>query len=870
MPDRADGKRGDGAGRSDIPPPSPGGTGSPLILAILLAIVGLGSLSLAVSGPHTGLVQTIYRGIGLLDHDSGWAFEDKTGTSSWTFKVLAVVAPLFTAATVVYIITDWLQPTVVRLRALGWLVFRKSRGVALIGLNESSFELACALQAVTDEDGCRFIPLIFTENRTGALATRCQRQGIALYPRHEHDARSINRSGRSGGTRALNRHADRTRDLISFLPAAEAQIDFLIELQGWRAREGSHRARAWVLLEDRGLSQRLDQLSRLPSQAVMPRLVTLDMLAARQLMLAHQFDVLADAFCQARIHLVIYGMGQAGRAIIKEAAQLYVTLPFLKLPEEQAKLRITAFDQDGEAVRSALFAEDPGLASVVALEVRTMDIPKAGLPESQVCQLPQDVTGHIVAFEDPGQCFNLAISLRRWLLEPPGGKDGAPPTPVHAAPIFVRIANLHGVGRLFEKPAVHPPTAFAAPDSSLKYPPPDGLFGFGAIETIFGAPHQAWSRNGTVLDDHSEQGARAIHAAYCRTRTRSTVALGPNEARTAEADWQTLSPQLRESNFRAYDHLAIKARAAGCRLVPGKTAIPADLSALHAHAADLSRLEHLRYKAERLANGWRYAARRLDAVGVHPDLVDWSRLDSAEQALDQAQIDALPDVANAAKHYLATALLIGVAGHCPDAITVLEVESVKLRLGEQLRELCKRNAGAAPLLLTALAPGVQSWAAQLASELQIPYLALLPLPYEILREDFPEAADLEQFHRLAAGAEQCIELPMRFGRASELTRNPQPPATDNLAKRAQQCALASAYIVQRAQSLLVVSDGNLSEYIGGSLDVLEWWTKGVPSGYDFALRFFPKPQRRSAALIIDPGGTTVSYGDSPAPDADQR
>ena len=869
MPDTSSKAPGDETDQPVTSPPARREPLSPWVLLILGGIVALGWTGLFVSGPHTGWAQALYHSIGLLNHDSGWAYDKETGTPSLLFRVLTVIAPLFTAATVIYIITDWAGPTLVRLSAFGRLSFGNSRGVALIGLNENSFALACALRARPDAKGRRFVPLIFTEDRDSALALRCRRSWIPTYSRHAGGLWAFcNRlryvHGPKGG-RGLTRIIDSTQDLISFLPDAGAQIDVLTELRRWRPR-GKSAARAWVLLDDRGFAQRLDEaFNGVPKGAVVPRLLTLETLAARQLLLSHQFDVLADSFGQERIHLVIYGFGAAGRAIAKEAAQLYVTRP--SLARATAKLRITAFDLHGPAARDALLAEDPGLASVVDLHVHTMRIPPAGLLERQLHRLPPDATGHVAAFGDARRCVSLAISLRRWLLEPPPGLDEAWRLAHQAVPIFVRIASWRGLGRLFDKPQGQGKPARRT-GRAERYWPPDGIFDFGAVEAIFGSPDQSPSQRGPVLDQQSENGARAIHAAYIHTRRQGSPDPALQAKRTGEMEWHLLSPQLRESNFRAYDHIAIKARAAGCRFVAGRKDASQDVSALHHHAGLLSQLEHRRYMAERLANGWRLAGHRLDAVGVHPDLVDWNVLEPAERALDDAQINALPDIARAAGHHLANALLIGVVGHRaggipPERVRIPKerVSSVTRRLHAQLDALRKR--GSAPLLLTALASGTDSWAAEIARDLHIPYLAVLPLPYEILREDFPDRASLERFHKLAAAAELRIELPMTFGRASEMTRNPQPPETDNLKKRAQQYALAGAYIVERANVLIAVSDGHPSEDVGGPADVLQWWTNGVPPHFQTPANFFPRPANPSAAIIIDPNGESVGHGDKP-------
>ncbi len=846
------------------------------VFVSLVAVLVLGVLSLVWTGPHNSVLEVLYHSTGLLTHDSGWAFDRNSGTSNELFRLLAVIGPVVTAVTVIYFLSNQIRRVSIRMATFIRVVALGGKCVALIGLSDYSFALAASLRTTRRPGGRALgddlvVPLIFTDETSGPLVERCARHGIALYPRHARGLSTLfaDRHSEDGPlhSRPLHRAVNRANDLISFLPTADAQVDFLVELAGWSPRDRAN-CRAWILLEDRGLTQRLEsQYVRFARNSVTPRLLAISTLAARQLLLSQQFDTLADAFGQAQVHLAIYGMGDLGRAIVKEAAQLYVTRPALR----GTKLRITFFDADADAAERALFAEDPGLRNVIVLHGYTMHIAAAGLLETQLDRLPADVTGHIVTFEDGEAAFSLAVSLRRWLLEPPQRFDDAWLHAHHAAPIFVRAPSWHGLGRLFYKPSGKPaPGSLAKPDRrhalSPLSPLPDGIIGFGAIEGLFGGPALGVQRHGCLLDTQSETGAKAVHNAYRRKRSDVAVSPAPYVPRTAETEWERLSPQLRESNFRAFDHIAIKARAVGHRMVAHRHGEPPTPSLEPAAIETLERLEHLRYCAERMADGWRYARHRLDAVCVHPDLVDWADLDTAEQRLDFAQVLALREIAAAAKQRFANALIIGVVGNRPNRLPQ-DTSPIRKTLRAQLVRLLAENSERAPLVLTALAPGADTLAAEVAMELDIPFLAPLPLPYELYAEDFTQLGELDDFHRLAAAAELHVELPLRFGRASHLTRSrqsaasglPDPHAPDPHLPdlRACQYALAGAYIVERADVLIAVSDGKGSEGVGGTADVLAWWTGQVPAAYATPDHFFVRPPARGAPIVIDLVGGIV-------------
>ncbi len=836
---------------------------SRLAAGLLAMVMAWGFICLLGSpGKPDFLSVTIYHSIGLLTHDSSWAFDPRTGTKDNTFYWLAALAPVLSAITLAdYFARDLIRPALIRLAARASLAMPGRTGVALIGLTDNSFALAISLGAAREE---RLVPMIFTDEAAGSLIARCHRHGIATYPRHaDRSGAALHAS--SDGTlpvRKLNRAINRAQDLISFLPTPAAQVDFLAELAAWSPPGGRRAGRAWVLLEDRGLAQRLEgQSARFAADELTPRLLSIATLAARQVLMSQPFDALADAFGQARVHLAIYGMGALGRAIVKEAAQLYVTRPALS----GVKLRISFFDADATAAESALLAEDPGLHNVVDINGQSMRIEAAGLLEAQVRHLPPDVTGHIITFGRAEDAFSLAVTLRRWLLEPPEGHNEGWRRAHHAAPIFVRAPSWHGLGRLFYKPSPGQPDTGGGGKAGAPSTLPDGIFGFGAIEGLFGSPELGKQHDRCLLDKQGERGAKAVHAAYTQARSDVGVSAPGHIRRAGEAEWHALSPQLRESNFRAYDHLAIKARAVGCRLVTNPHGLAASANLDESAMETLERLEHLRYLAERMSDGWRHAPRRLDAVCVHPDLIDWAELDFAEKRLDRAQIHALGEVARQAGQRFAEALVIGMIGHRPNRIGDA-ADWVRKAIEARLGELVADSGARAPLLLTALAPGADTLGAQAALALGIPFMAILPLPYEVYREDFATPRELKDFHRLAAAAELQVELPLRFGRASQMTTMRQPAPGENVHLRARQYALAGAYIVERAHVLIAVSDGMGSQGPGGTEDIIGWWNDKVEEDFATPSRFFVRPRGRGAPIVIDPAGAAVKIGgDVPSP-----
>lgn len=712
------------------------------------AVAVLALVSLYVEDPSgAGLTERIYRSIGIFTANGAWAFEttDHQPHANMLFRILAIIAPVMTALGLTELATGGTVPLWHRATAL---VQRQVRpAAAIIGLTEDSLAFASSLRASGQE-----VPLIYASDPDAALAARATQRRLAVLPLRRRAVRLMPR---------------RVEHVVSFLPSAGQQVDVLASL---RARRNQYLCVS-LLMPDRGLAARLDEYLKFTAihQGVHPHLIDQDALAARLLLARHPLDTLADAFGQDRIHIAIYGCGALGRAVAKQAARYYVTRHAL----DGRKIRITIIDQVADPLRSIL-AEAPGMATAAELQaIGSAALDPAGFTDADVLRLvPADVTAHVMAMGDAQAAFALAISLRRWLLEPPEGAADDWQATHPLAPIFVRATEWTGLGRVLRSGVDCPPPA----------PPemPDGLFAFATREEVL---------NRTTLLAHTRQrGGKANHDAYSPPPEGATQ-------RPAQKPWTELVSGFRESDMQAADHIAVKARMGGYRLdaeggkPPGKWPPPEPTM------RDLSHLEHLRYLAERGADGWRHAPVRVDAMRVHHDLVPFDALPAAERGIDRQFVAALPNVAAAMGLRLAPAFVIGAvpgpAPHSPDD------------WHDRLVHLAYTHPDHSPVLLTTLAPGSPLNAALAAERCGLPWIVILPLPYELYKDDFPGEA-LTDFQRLAGLAEYYLELPLQ-ARASALAYHHRTRAeTDpgNAARRAAQMAAADAYIRRHATGAL--------------------------------------------------------------------
>jgi RyR domain len=135
-----------------------------------------------------------------------------------------------------------------------------------------------------------------------------------------------------------------------------------------------------------------------------------------------------------------------------------------------------------------------------------------------------------------------------------------------------------------------------------------------------------------------EPVARAIHERY---RVNQAGRKHPDDP--ALADWDELPEQLRRSNRAQGLDILPKLRAIGhtVRTAPGGKARPIALS--EAEVERLAILEHRRWTADRLADGWTPGERDVSRSQT-PDLVAWDELTAEEQEWDREAVRAIPEV----------------------------------------------------------------------------------------------------------------------------------------------------------------------------------------------------------------------------------
>jgi len=450
-------------------------------------------------------------------------------------------------------------------------------------------------------------PLVVIESdKNNGHIAECRAMGIPV----------ITDDGLARDFRALKkaRVQDANR-VFSMLPDDPGDIEFALRIQDYLSEEGTPRdtdtpsPRVIVQIDSPGMSRRLSDYSRIANlSSIDLRFHSLSQTMATDLLLRYPPDLFASLADAPRPHIVVYGFGTLGQRVVTEAIRLcqFRTPAFPKF---------TIYDQDEEEVRRFLEAELPGLYSTaIAEEHAPHGADHTGIGEQfpaefvvKKCRFgvsavtPDDLslgqwlgepgvpaeppTQHVVCFERQAFALTFALALRTTLL-----------TRNLFHPIFVRAKWSRGLASLLDSNTGSPEI-------------PDGLFPFGTIDDL--------CRLETFDNPLVEHIATKFHQQYRKSDA-------PNiKSDQANREWRRLRDYLRRDNRYAALHTDTKLRAIGMRRVL-RDVDPDHVRAFEDPAVvdTLARMEHRRWCASKLADGWRseYAPGRVDILKQHPGI----------------------------------------------------------------------------------------------------------------------------------------------------------------------------------------------------------------------------------------------------------
>lgn len=135
--------------------------------------------------------------------------------------------------------------------------------------------------------------------------------------------------------------------------------------------------------------------------------------------------------------------------------------------------------------------------------------------------------------------------------------------------------------------------------------------------------------------------ARAAHEAFVADNLK-TKAKPPTDP--GMQPWSDLAEFYKESNRQQADQFPVYLKAVGraFHTVPGRQAHVVELTT--AEVETLARMEHERWLAEKLADGWVYGRKRDEVKKTHPCIVSWEKLPEKEREKDRQAVRAIPRI----------------------------------------------------------------------------------------------------------------------------------------------------------------------------------------------------------------------------------
>jgi uncharacterized membrane protein len=296
-------------------------------------------------------------------------------------------------------------------------------------------------------------------------------------------------------------------------------------------------------------------------------------------------------------HVVVMGLGQLGRNLVVALAQGWADRP------GDERLPITLVDRVASGRWEAMCMQHPALRDVCTPTVFDFDLgaPRADeVDRLRAAVAERQPTWVCMAFEDESLALSSALLAQRGL-----GID--------SAPIVVRTRTESGLGAL-----IHGHTS--AGRSNLRIFP--FLERTCTVEVV-----EAGIR---------EQLARAVHEQYLAD---TAAAAGDSELRRP---WDDLADGQRDPSRRRVDGVVGDLDALGYSLAPLRRWGAPVVELTEDELTRLAEREHGRWRAEREAAGWTWAATRDNVAKHHPLLVAWSDLSDEARRMNVDAARALP------------------------------------------------------------------------------------------------------------------------------------------------------------------------------------------------------------------------------------
>jgi hypothetical protein len=162
--------------------------------------------------------------------------------------------------------------------------------------------------------------------------------------------------------------------------------------------------------------------------------------------------------------------------------------------------------------------------------------------------------------------------------------------------------------------------------------------------------------------------------------------------------------------------------------------------------------------------------------------------------------------------------LIGVVGH-RDLVTA-EIPAIRASVEQVLRRLADAYPDVTPSLLTSMADGADLLVADVAAQLGIPVIAVLPMSHDDCRADLETEEARATFDRIYAGSER-LEVVLPESDAARVLEQSKGETRDRQFQR------AGALVARYSALLIAIWDGQNTDHKAGTARVIEYRRLGM-------------------------------------------
>ena len=557
--------------------------GAVWLIALVLGWIGFQKYFLTV-GETVSSLDILYRSMQLFILESG----SIVGPLSWELETARWLAPAVAAYTAIEVLALFFYEEL----QMFWLQFARDH-IVICGLSQKGFMLAKELQQRGDK------VIVIERDENNEFLKQCRDYRIVTIPGDATDPVVLSKA-RLAKARYLIVVCG--LDAVNTLVAINAR-----RLVRNRSDRPGKPLTCFIHLSNLQLGDLLKELQIKKGGDVPFRLEFFNTFATGASVLLNEHPPFDETTTKEETppRLLVVGLGQMGESLVYQVARRWKPI----FADSGKKLSVLVVDRAAEKRKASLCLRYPMIEQVCQVIPLQMDVYS---PEFERADFLFNADGHsqvnivYVCLDDDSAALSAALTLLRRT------KRGK-------IPIVVRLAHSQGLVSLLQSEewagcGYENLRVFSLLEKTCQ---PDLILG-GTLETL----------------------ARAIHENYVSERQRQGESRGDNPALVP---WEELPEHLKESNRHQAQHIGAKLRAVGCDIVP---LVDWDAEAFAFRPDEietLARMEHERWVAERLADGWQYADAPKDVEKkVSPWLVPYDELPEEEKEKDREAVRGIP------------------------------------------------------------------------------------------------------------------------------------------------------------------------------------------------------------------------------------